>query len=426
MADPNVTFLSYNSTGMNTLKSRWLRDLIKLTGASFVQIQEHFKCSKNIDKFFVDQFPEHSAYIVPAHREKYQDRGRAKGGIAQLSNSKLDVKKNRIKNSSFRIQAQVLNFPAVRILWINAYFPTDPQLLNYDQIELQKILNEVETIMDDSDYDEVIFGGDFNWDRTRNTGFVACLQSWVDKVGLLDIWDTFPVDYTHIHTDLKSLSTLDRFLVSPGLLPHITDAGPVHLGDNPSRHSPIMLKLAVGSLPTRKQSSKSTPRRPAWYKASEAEINTFTYILHEKLADLRPPPELDCLDPHCNQADHIQARDSFLLDVLVAMIETSHQTIPLGGRKRKKWDADKNCEVECAILNWRVKLEALRQYCGGTSLAVTHSSLGSRRFPVVPPSVVMKVASYYLRQGTPVIATLLDRKKAFDNCVFSSLYTKVL
>ena len=37
--------------------------------------------------------------------------------------------------------------------------------------------------------------------------------------------------------------------------------------------------------------------------------------------------------------------------------------------------------------------------------------------------LVMEVASYYLRQGSPVIATLLDCSKAFDKCVFSSLPT---
>ena len=111
------------------------------------------------------------------------------------------------------------------------------------------MLNEVENAMDSSQYDEVIFGGDFNWDRTRNTGFVACIQRWVDRVGLVDVWDTFPMDYTHIHTDMKSLSTLDRFLVSPGLLPCIQDAGVLHFrdGDNPSRHSPIMLKISINT-----------------------------------------------------------------------------------------------------------------------------------------------------------------------------------
>ena len=40
--------------------------------------------------------------------------------------------------------------------------------------------------------------------------------------------------------------------------------------------------------------------------------------------------------------------------------------------------------------------------------------------------LVMEVASYYLRQGSPVIATLLDCSKAFDKCVFSSLFQKLL
>jgi hypothetical protein len=38
----------------------------------------------------------------------------------------------------------------------------------------------------------------------------------------------------------------------------------------------------------------------------------------------------------------------------------------------------------------------------------------------------MEVASHFLRQGTPVIATWIDCSKAFDKCVFSSLYTKLI
>ena len=40
--------------------------------------------------------------------------------------------------------------------------------------------------------------------------------------------------------------------------------------------------------------------------------------------------------------------------------------------------------------------------------------------------LVIEVASYYLRQGTPVIATLLDCSKAFDKCVFSTLFSKLV
>ena len=115
MTQPNVTFLSYNSTGMNTVKSSWIRDLLKVTGASYVQIQEHFKSTKSTDKFFADQFPDYSGFVIPGHREKNQDSGRAKGGLVQLSQSRLDVKKNRVKCSNFRIQAQILQFPSVKM-----------------------------------------------------------------------------------------------------------------------------------------------------------------------------------------------------------------------------------------------------------------------------------------------------------------------
>ena len=40
--------------------------------------------------------------------------------------------------------------------------------------------------------------------------------------------------------------------------------------------------------------------------------------------------------------------------------------------------------------------------------------------------LVMEVASYYIRQGTPVICTLLDCSKAFDKCRFSTLFQKLI
>ena len=39
--------------------------------------------------------------------------------------------------------------------------------------------------------------------------------------------------------------------------------------------------------------------------------------------------------------------------------------------------------------------------------------------------MVMEVASYYLRRGTPCIVTLLDCSKAFDMCNFSILFEKL-
>ena len=40
--------------------------------------------------------------------------------------------------------------------------------------------------------------------------------------------------------------------------------------------------------------------------------------------------------------------------------------------------------------------------------------------------LIMEVASYFVRQGTPVILTLLDCSKAFDMCKFSTLFQKLI
>ena len=96
--------------------------------------------------------------------------------------------------------------------------------------------------MDITDFDDIIIGGDLNWDMRRQSGFSQCMKDFTSRLGLLSVWDKFKVDFTHIHTDLTLTSTLDHFLVNQRLLDLIQDAGPIHLGDNLSRHSPIMLK----------------------------------------------------------------------------------------------------------------------------------------------------------------------------------------
>ena len=114
------------------------------------------------------------------------------------------IKKLRLKTDSYRVQAQVLFLPTTRLLWLNSYMPVDPQTISYGSDELNIVLAEVERIIDTAEFDDIIWMADFNWDKDRNTGFTNIMNNFVKKLELHDVWDTFPVDYTHIHTDLKS------------------------------------------------------------------------------------------------------------------------------------------------------------------------------------------------------------------------------
>ena len=265
--------MSYNSTGSDSLKNNWINDLLATFNISFASVQEHFKKIKSVDQYFKNAFPRNNCYVIPAYLEINQDKGRPKGGLLQLSNKLLKVKRNVIKTDNFRLQAQTLDFPATRILWINTYFPCDPQTVNFDSTELVTLLTELENIMDNNEFDDIIIGADFNWDRNRNSEFSLLMDQFVNRIGLKSVWDKFPVNFTHIHTDHVSTSTIDHFLVNERLLDFIEDAGAIHLGDNLSRHSPIMIKLNLGSIPRKPaQQPVRIKIKPAWYKATCEEL----------------------------------------------------------------------------------------------------------------------------------------------------------
>ena len=61
----SVGFLSYNSTGLNEVKIKWIQDLCLTTDSSFVGIQEHFRKNKNIDETFTSGYPRYNCNVVP-------------------------------------------------------------------------------------------------------------------------------------------------------------------------------------------------------------------------------------------------------------------------------------------------------------------------------------------------------------------------
>ena len=139
-------------------------------------------------------------------------------------------------------------------MWINTYLPNDPQTTVLDSTELEEVLSEVSNLLNSCTFDDFIWIDDMNWDRNRNSGFAQILEKFICDHNIMDVWDKFPVKYTHIHTDFKSTSTIDRILTNERLLNVIQDPSALHIGENTSRHSHIYLKFDVGILPLNKVS----------------------------------------------------------------------------------------------------------------------------------------------------------------------------
>ena len=142
------------------------------------------------------------------------------------------------------------------------------------------------------------------------------------------------MDHTHVHKDGIGTSIIDHFLVSRKLLGLVEDCGPVHRGDNLSRHSAIFLSLRLGEIFCRQEAAKAPPRRmPAWDRATPEELHCYTSSLHERLQTVQCPGSLlYCQDPLCEDSSHTEQRDSVMLDLLMAVVETSYTSLPLTGR----------------------------------------------------------------------------------------------
>ena len=268
-----ATFMSYNATGTDKVKCQWIREVATEYDVDYCSIQEHFKTVKSTEQWFRQQFTDYHSYVIPAYRLPGVDTGRGRGGLTQLALRSTAVARARVATKSPRLQAQVLTFPSCRILWINGYMPCDPQKQSHEDTELIATLSEVERLMAAAPDCEVLWAADMNWDRSRNNHFTRTVASALERLDLTTVWEGRTVSHTHVHTDGISTSTIDHFLVSRRLLDLVEDCGPVHSGDNLSRHSPIFLSLRLGELPRRPaEVPPPPPRMPAWGRATQEEL----------------------------------------------------------------------------------------------------------------------------------------------------------
>ena len=94
-----VTFMSFNTTGLDSVKIRFSLDVCDDLSVDFLSIHEHFKFV-NVDRSF-KSFNNYFSYVKPGHRAPGQLTGRAKAGLAQLCTKNHHVKKTRVPTSSF-------------------------------------------------------------------------------------------------------------------------------------------------------------------------------------------------------------------------------------------------------------------------------------------------------------------------------------
>ena len=128
-------------------------------------------------------------------------------------------------------------------LVINSYFPTDSREINGrgDNLELTETIEFIKTVIEAHQCEAIIWAGDANADLERRSNHAITVSETVEEAGLVVIWDSFQVDFTHTYErEGKTFtSTIDHIFISKQLSARVTDAGVLHNPDNTSDHEPV-------------------------------------------------------------------------------------------------------------------------------------------------------------------------------------------
>ena len=84
--------------------------------------------------------------------------------------------------------------------------------------------------------------------------------------------------------------------------------------------------------------------------------------LHSKLEKLPVPESLNCIDTMCDKQHHSKERDDMVLDILCAVVESSHTTVPLAGGRRAGSTAKSSSQSRSGkVAGWRAEVEPFQQ-----------------------------------------------------------------
>ena len=264
----SVCIFSCNSRGFNQEKQD-LCKMLMINSEKYFPIlcnQENFLLQSN--NFKVKQCLQ-NAHIFFKAATKDSINGRPKNGMFiavpdELKEYVVDVSPNH-----WRVQAIILLTPKNKMLIINSYFPTDPQVLNFDPSELLTT-SAINDVLNANEFDSVIWTGEINGDFIRQTKFTSIIESFINEKSLVKSWDKFAIDFTHLF-DIENhsyTSILDHFFWSENISNNILLADVLHLPNNLSDHCPIYCSINVNNLHSECRIPITPKSKPSWKKAT--------------------------------------------------------------------------------------------------------------------------------------------------------------
>ena len=315
----------YNSRGFSDEKQRFCFNLFNLTG-DFLPIlcnQENFLYKSSAYK--VQQaLPGAFIFFKPAHKDCPLSGGRPQNGMFIAIPQCLKSVSTNISPLNWRLQAIKIQLETASLVIINSYFPNDPHTANFDDAELNIVLEEIRALIHGHDFDYFLLLGDLNTDFSRRSGHVKTVREFIEEYDLVAAWDNYDADFSNVNeiNGISSPSLIDHFFWNSAASDIILESGILHLLDNISDHNPIYCKMVLKMKNNSNEGNfRINKSKPCWKNAAQDERQFFYSILSDDLKSI-DIPENYCDDVHCRDPDHIQGADDYL-DRIVTVIENA-------------------------------------------------------------------------------------------------------
>ena len=194
--DKDLCIYSYNSRGFDSTKQHILKTLLSISGDSLPVIcnQENFLLKAN--GFIIEKYlPDHHIFFKPATKNDLN--GRPKYGMFVAVPICLKESVQDVSPLSSRIQGIFIETQNDKIMLLNTYFPTDPRCNDFDETDHLLTLFGVKEVIDNHDFDRLVWTGDINADFRRNTKFERLINEFICELDISKSWDINEIDFTH-------------------------------------------------------------------------------------------------------------------------------------------------------------------------------------------------------------------------------------
>ena len=128
----------------------------------------------------------------------------------------------------------------------------------------------------------------------------------------------------------------------------------LHIESNTSGHCPIYCKININNLQANCRIHHLPKPKACWKKATDEQKANFKVNLENDLANLDIPASIEhCHDVQCNDDNHKNDSDNFLIKILKTIKSTSDSFIPFSGQKH---NGNKS-----PIFNWREEIQPCKE-----------------------------------------------------------------